>query len=97
MAGGTTFHFVTGGVDAALSQAFDAARGADVRLGGGVSTIRQCLQARLIDELHLVIVPVLLGSGESLFAGLDAVAAGYECIEHTCSNAVMHVRLARRR
>ncbi len=95
MAGGTTFHFVTDGIDAALARAFDAAGGADVRLGGGVSTVKQGLAARRIDDLHLAIVPTLLGAGERLFEDIDAVAAGYECVEHTSSPAVLHVRLAR--
>lgn len=96
MAGGTTFHFVTDGIESALSQAFAAAGGADVRLGGGAATIQQYLQAGLIDDLDLAIVPTLLGSGERLFASLDAVAAGYQCIEHQSSSAVMHVRVGRR-
>ena len=97
MAGGTTFYFVTDGIEAALSRAFDAAGGRDVRLGGGAATIKQYLQAELIDELHLAIVPTLLGSGERLFGGVDAETAGYEVIEHRSSPAVWHVRLARRR
>jgi dihydrofolate reductase len=82
MKGGTEFRFVTGGVRDALAQAKEAAAGKDVRIGGGVSTIRQYLSERLIDELHLVIAPVLLGRGESLFSGLDLPALGYECVEH---------------
>jgi dihydrofolate reductase len=95
MAGGTTFHFVTDGIEAALSMAFNAADGDDVRLGGGVAAIRRYLQAGLIDELHLAIVPILLGRGERLFGDLDLIAAGYECVEHRCSPAVFHVRLER--
>ncbi len=95
MAGGTTFYFVTDGIEAALSRAFDAADGDDVRLGGGASTIRQYLRAGLIDEAHLVIVPTLLGRGERLFDDLDAVAEGYECVRHVSSPAVLHVHLAR--
>jgi dihydrofolate reductase len=69
MAGGTTFHFVTGGIDEALAQARAAAAGKDVRVGGGVSVLRQCLQARLLDEAHIAIAPVLLGRGESCSRG----------------------------
>src|SRR5436853_7141629 len=78
MAGGTEFHFVTEGIHAALEQAAAAAGGRDVRLGGGISTIRQYLRAALIDELHLAIRPVLLGSGENLLNGIDTLAWGYE-------------------
>lgn len=95
MAGGTTFHFVTDGIDEALHRARDAAGGKDIRLGGGAATIRQYLQARLIDEMHLAIVPTLLGSGEPLLDGLDARALGYEIVEHATSPAVLHVRLQR--
>lgn len=94
MAGGTTFYFVTDGIEAALSRAFDAARGQDVRLGGGAGTVNQYLRAKLVDELHLAIVPTLLGSGERLFGDVDAAAAGYEVVEHRCSQDVWHVRLA---
>ena len=97
MAGGTTFHFVTQGIHAALEQARAAAAGGDVRLGGGVATLRQYLQARLIDELHLAVRPVLLGRGEALFAGLDLCALGYECVEHVAGERAMHVRLRRSR
>ncbi len=95
MAGGTTFNFVSGGGVAALSGAFDAADGDDVRLGGGVATVQQYLRAGLIDDLHLAIVPTLLGRGERLFTDLDLIAAGYECVEHVSSPAVLHVHLAR--
>ena len=94
MQGGTTFHFVDGGIEAALEQAFDAADGKDVRLGGGMSTIQQYLRAGLIDEMHVAIVPVLLGGGERLFDHLDGGPA-YECVEFVSSPAVAHVRLAR--
>jgi len=77
MAGGTTFHFVTDGIHAALSRAREAAPGKDVRVVGGVATVRQNLQAGLIDELHLAISPVLLGQGENLFAGLDLPKLGH--------------------
>lgn len=95
MQGGTTFHFVTEGMHVALQRAREAAQGRDVRLGGGVATIRQYLRAQLIDELHLAIAPVLLGSGEALFAGLDAASLGYRCTEHEATPAVTHVVLAR--
>ncbi|WP_027503382.1 dihydrofolate reductase family protein [Rhodococcus sp. UNC363MFTsu5.1] len=95
MAGGTTFHFVTDGIEAALERAFDAAAGLDVRIGGGADTIQQYLRAGLIDELHLAIVPILLGSGERLFDRLDGGANGYECAELVSSPAVTHVRLVR--
>jgi dihydrofolate reductase len=96
MAGGTVFHFVTGGIDEALSRAKAAARGKDVRIGGGASTIRQYMEATLIDELHLAIAPTLLGRGENLFAGLDLPALGYACTGFTASENAMHVTLARR-
>jgi dihydrofolate reductase len=94
MEGGTTFHFVSDGIEDALKRALDAARGQDVRIGGGVSTIQQYLRAGLIDELHLAIVPVLLGSGERLFDHLDGDPAGYS-VEFTASPAVLHVRMAK--
>jgi len=88
------FHFVTGGIEAALQQARDAAGAREIRVGGGVSTIRQYLQARLIDELHLVIAPVLLGTGEHLLNGIDLRALGYRCAEHVAgTRAVAHVVL----
>jgi dihydrofolate reductase len=97
MKGGTEFRFVTDGIHAALEQAKEAAGGRDVRLGGGVSTIRQYLSARLIDELHLAIAPVLLGSGEHLLGGLDLPALGYECAEHMAgSRAAAHVFVRKR-
>lgn len=94
MKGGTVFHFVTGGVHAALEQA--AAGGQDVRLGGGVSTIRQYLQAGLVDEMHLAIAPVLLGAGEHLMAGLDLPALGYACTRHVASEKATHLVVTRR-
>ena len=97
MKGGTVFHFVTDGIHAALQKAKDAAEGRDVRLGGGVSTIRQYLSAGLIDELHLAIAPVLLGTGEHLLNGIDTSALGYECAEHVASaRAATHVILRKR-
>lgn len=96
MEGGTTFHFVDDGIEAALERAVDAAAGADVRLGGGASAIRQYLRAGLLDELHLAVVPVLLGSGERIFEDLESLPDGYACIEFTPTPAVTHVRLARK-
>ncbi|GLQ90960.1 dihydrofolate reductase family protein [Dyella flagellata] len=97
MAGGTEFVFVTEGIHAALKLAMDAAGGRDVRLGGGVSTVRQYLQAGLIDELHLAVRPVLLGAGENLWHGLDMRALGYECTKHVAGKRAMHVFLSKRR
>ena len=96
MAGGTEFRFVTDGIHAALEQARAAAGGRDVRLGGGVSTIRQYLTAGLIDELHLAIRPVLLGAGEHLLGGIDMRALGYECARHVSGERATHVFLRRR-
>jgi len=93
MKGGTTFHFVTDGIEAALERAKEAAREKDVRIGGGVSTIRQYLRARAIDELHLVFRPVIMGSGENLFAGIDMAELGYRCVEHVSTELAMHVVL----
>jgi dihydrofolate reductase len=95
MHGGTTFNFVADGTESALSQAFDAADGKDVRLGGGASVIRQYLQAGLVDEMHLVIVPILLGRGEPLFDDLDGGANGMECVEFVASPSVAHVGFAK--
>jgi dihydrofolate reductase len=97
MKGGTVFHFVTGGIHVALDQAMAAAGGQDVRVGGGVSTVRQYLQAGLVDEMHLAISPVLLGSGEHLMAGLDLPALGYACTEHVASEKAMHMIVRRRK
>ena len=95
MTGGTTFLFVTDGIESALHQAQSAAQGRDIRLGGGVSTLRQYLTAGLLDELHLAISPVLLGSGESLFAGLDQPRLGYRCERHESDARATHGVLAR--
>ena len=95
MAGGTEFRFVTGGIQSALDQAREAAGSLDVRLGGGVATVRQYLQAGLVDELHLALRPVLLGAGEPLFSGLDLRALGYECTRHLAGEQAMHVILTR--
>jgi dihydrofolate reductase len=96
MAGGTEFRFVTGGIHDALEQATAAAGGLNVRLGGGVSTIRQYLRAALIDELHLAIRPVLLGSGEHLLSDLDLRALGYECANYVAGERAAHVYLRKR-
>ena len=95
MAGGTEFHFITEGIHAALEQARLAAGGRDVRVGGGVSTIRQYLQAGLIDELHLAMRPVLLGSGEPLLQDLDLRALGYECTKTLAGERATHLFLRR--
>jgi dihydrofolate reductase len=95
MQGGTTFHFVTEGIEVALQHARDAAQGRDVRLGGGVDTLRQYLQARLVDEMHLAIAPQLLGSGEALFAGLNLPQLGYRRTEHVTTPNALHVVMAR--
>ncbi len=93
MDGGTTFHFATGGIQAALKQAVAAAGGQHVRLGRGVSTIRQYLRAELIDEMHLAIAPVLLGSGEHPFHGLDVRTLGYECSQQAPTTGATHAVL----
>jgi dihydrofolate reductase len=97
MKGGTVFHFVTDGIRAALERAKAAAGGRDVRLGGGVATIRQYLQAGLIDELVLAVRPVLLGTGEHLMQGLDLRTLGYECAEAIAGERATHVVLRRSR
>ncbi len=97
MEGGTTFHFVTDGIHSALDQATQAAQGKDVRLGGGASTIQQYLRARLIDELHLVSSPVLIGSGESIFRNLDLPALGYELTNYIASPAATHMFLEKKK
>jgi len=95
MEGGTTFHFVTDGIESALRQAKSAANGRDVRVGGGVHTIRQYLAARLIDELHLVYSPVLLGSGEPLFAGINLALLGYHCVRQVPGLRATHAIIAK--
>jgi len=95
MEGGTTFHFVTDGIQSALERARAAANGKDVRVGGGVATLRQFFRARLIDECHIAISPVLLGAGEPLFADMNLVTLGYRCTHHVCSPAATHVVLTR--
>jgi dihydrofolate reductase len=96
MEGGTVFHFVTDGIHAALTRAIEAANGKDIRLGGGVATIRQYLGAARIDEMHLAIAPVLLGSGEHLFSGIDAAKLGYQCSEHVATANATHLVLTKR-
>ena len=91
MQGGTTFHFVTDGIEAALKRAREAAGGKDIRLGGGVATVRQYLQAGLIDEMHLAIAPVLLGSGEHLLEGLDLPKLGYRVARHVPTPNATHL------
>jgi dihydrofolate reductase len=93
MAGGTTFHFVTGGIHEALQRATQAANGQDVRLGGGVATVQQYVRAGLVDELHLAISPVLLGAGEKFFGDMDMRALGYQCVEHVATPQAIHVVL----
>lgn len=96
MEGGTTFHFITDGLQAGVEKAFAAANGKDVRLGGGVATVRAALAAGLVDELHIPIVPILLGSGEALFAGMADPMDAYKCVELTASGKVVHTRFARK-
>ena len=96
MSGGTTFHFVTDGIHAALERAMCAASGRDVRLGGGVAAIRQYLRAGLIDEMHLAMSPVLLGSGENLLEGIDAPKLGYRCTERVSTANATHFIIAKR-
>jgi dihydrofolate reductase len=91
MEGGTTFHFVTGGIEEALSEARKAAGARDIRIGGGASTIRQYLSARLIDEMHVAFAPVVLGSGESLLHDIDLPALGYRVAERVSTDAALHV------
>ncbi len=95
MEGGTTFHFVTEGIHAALERAREAARGKDVRVGGGAATIRQYLVAGLVDELHLAVAPAVLGRGEQLLAGIDLPGLGFTCTEHTATARATHVVLTK--
>lgn len=95
MEGGTTFHFVTGGIHEALERAREAADPLDVRVGGGALTIQQYLREGLIDELHVAVVPVFLGAGERLFDRLDEGPDGYVCVEFVASQAVLHARFAK--
>ena len=95
LAGGTTFHFVTEGIETALAKAKAAAGGLDVKIGGGVSTVRQYVQAGLVDELHFAISPVVLGQGEAMFTGLDLPAQGFRVSEHVATELATHVVLTR--
>ncbi|MCB1463188.1 MAG: dihydrofolate reductase family protein [Nitratireductor sp.] len=95
MEGGTVFHFVTDGIEAALEQAKAAAGDKNVKIGGGVSTVRQYLQAGVVDEMHLAISPVVFGQGEALFAGIDLPALGFSVTEHAATDAATHIVLAR--
>ena len=97
MAGGTTFHFVTEGIEAALKRATEAAGSKDIRIGGGVATIQDYLRAGLIDEMHLAISPILLGAGEHLFGGIDLTKLGFTCTEHVTTASATHVVLTRRK
>jgi dihydrofolate reductase len=91
MEGGTTFHFVTEGIEKALELAVEAAHGLDVRLGGGVATIKQYLRAGLVDELHFVISPVFLGKGENIFEDIDMPSLGYRCVQHVATETATHI------
>jgi len=95
MEGGTTFHFVTDGIEAALQGACEAAKGKDIRLGGGAATVRQYLAAQLVDEMHLVYSPAMLGEGENLLAGMSLPALGYRVASHVASLRALHVRIER--
>ena len=95
MEGGTTFHFVTEGIEVALARAREAAKGKDVRVGGGVSVIQQYLRQHLIDEMHIAISPVLLGAGERLFEGVNLPTLGYSCTEHVATPRATHVVFTR--
>jgi len=97
MEGGTTFHFVSDGIESALQQARNAAGGKDVRVGGGVSTIRQYLRAALIDEMHFAMSPIFLGAGEALFAGLDLPALGYLCTDRVSTPDTTHLIVTKQR
>jgi dihydrofolate reductase len=95
MQGGTTFHFVTGGIEDALQMACEAAGEKDVKIGGGVQTVRQYVQAGHVDEIHLAVAPVALGQGESLFSGLDLRVLGYRTVEHVPTDRATHIVLAK--
>src|SRR5471030_1549418 len=95
MLGGTTFHFVSGGIEEALQKARKAAGAKDVKIGGGVETVKQLVQAGHVDEIHLAVAPVALGQGESLFSGLDLRALGYRTVEHVPTERATHVVLAK--
>lgn len=95
MLGGTTFHFVTGGIEEALDKARAAAGAKDVKIGGGVETVRQYVEAGHVDEIHLALAPVVLGRGEALFRGLDLRALGYRTVEHVATERATHIVLAK--
>jgi dihydrofolate reductase len=95
MSGGTTFHFVTDGIESALQKAREAAGEKDIKIGGGVQTVRQYIQAGHVDEIHLAVAPVALGQGESLFSGLDLRALGYRTVEHVATDRATHIVLAK--
>jgi dihydrofolate reductase len=95
MAGGTTFHFVTEGIDVALQKAREAAGEQDIKIGGGVETVRQYIQAGHVDEIHLAVAPVVLGQGEALFSGLDLRSLGYTTVEHVPTERATHIVLAK--
>jgi dihydrofolate reductase len=95
MLGGTTFHFVSDGIESALQKARDAAGTKDVKIGGGVETVRQYIQAGHVDEIHLALAPVALGQGEALFSGLDLRALGYRTVEHVATERATHIVLAK--
>jgi dihydrofolate reductase len=95
MRGGTTFHFVSDGIASALQQARAAAGAKDIKIGGGVATVRQYVQAGHVDEIHLALAPVALGQGESLFSGLDLRALGYRTVEHVATDRATHIVLAK--
>lgn len=95
MEGGTTFHFITDGIEEALRQARAVAGGKDIKIGGGVETVRQYLQAGHVDEIHLAVAPVVLGRGEALFSGIDLRAIGYRTIEHVPTERATHIVLTK--
>ncbi len=95
MQGGTTFHFITDGIHAALDAAKQAAGDRDVRIGGGADTVRQYLRAGLVDEVHLALSPTLLGQGEALLTGIDLTELGFKCTEHVASRQATHVILTK--
>ena len=95
MLGGTTFHFVTNGIESALQKAREAAGAKDIKIGGGVQTVRQYIQAGHVDEIHLAVAPIALGQGESLFSGLDLRALGYRTVEHVATDRATHIVLAK--
>jgi dihydrofolate reductase len=95
MLGGTTFHFVSDRIEAALEQARAAAGAKDIKIGGGVETARQYIQAGHVDEIHLTVAPLALGQGEALFSGLDLRALGYRTVEHVPTDRATHIVLAK--